>query len=100
MVGFPFWPVGVLIVVYLLWRAPVSTLRHVPTVRYKWYLPDFVNRMLYYPKAASMISQGYHKVRRLLGSIPLSPIDMHLHLSTRIVPFGFSQAMEKSSSCH
>ncbi|KAJ5795187.1 hypothetical protein N7457_001786 [Penicillium paradoxum] len=64
MAGFAFWPlVGVLVVVYLLWRAPASSLRQVPTVRYKWYLPDFLNRILYYPKAASMISRGYHKYK-------------------------------------
>ncbi|KAL2699321.1 hypothetical protein AAEP93_009296 [Penicillium crustosum] len=65
MTGLPFWPlVGVLVVVlYLLRRPPASSLRHVPTVRYNAYLPDFINRFIYYPKAASMISEGYEKYK-------------------------------------
>ncbi|KAG0155687.1 hypothetical protein PDIDSM_2860 [Penicillium digitatum] len=61
----PFWPlVGVLVVVlYLLRRPPASSLRHIPTVKYKTYLPDFINRLIYYSKAASMISEGYEKYK-------------------------------------
>lgn len=68
MTGLPFWPlVGVLVVVlYLLRRPPASSLRHVPTVKYNAYLPDFINRFIYYPKAASMISEGYEKARSIL----------------------------------
>lgn len=39
------------------------TIKNVPTVRYSRLLPDFVNRILYYPYAISMISDGYYKVR-------------------------------------
>lgn len=65
MAGLPFWPlVGVLVVVlYLLQRPPASSLRHIPTVKYNAYLPNFLNRLIYYPKAASMISEGYEKVQ-------------------------------------
>ncbi|KAK4868764.1 hypothetical protein LT330_006966 [Penicillium expansum] len=79
----PFWPlVGVLVVVfYLLQRPPASSLRHIPTVKYKAYLPDFINRLIYYPKAASMISEGYEKYKdspfRLLtgdGEVIILPV--------------------------
>ncbi|KAJ6131958.1 hypothetical protein N7471_007173 [Penicillium samsonianum] len=65
MAGLPFWPlVGVLVVVlYLLQRPPASSLRHIPTVKYNAYLPNFLNRLIYYPKAASMISEGYEKYK-------------------------------------
>ncbi|KUM57011.1 hypothetical protein ACN42_g10192 [Penicillium freii] len=65
MTSLPFWPlVGVLVVVlYLLRRPSASSLRHVPTVKYNVYLPDFINRLIYYPKAASMISEGYEKYK-------------------------------------
>lgn len=68
MAGLPFWPlIGVLaVVLYLLRRPPPSSLRHIPTVKYNAYLPDFINRLMYYPKAASMISEGYEKVRSIL----------------------------------
>jgi hypothetical protein len=68
MTGLPFWPlVGVLVVVlYLLRRPSVSSLKHIPTVKYNAYLPDFINRFIYYPKAASMISEGYEKVCTIL----------------------------------
>jgi cytochrome P450 monooxygenase len=58
------WPLlGVIVaVLYILRRARPSTLKHVPTVKYNPYLPDFINRIMYYPKAASMIKQGYEKV--------------------------------------
>ncbi|CAG8046793.1 unnamed protein product [Penicillium nalgiovense] len=61
----PFWPlVGVLVVVlYLLQRPPASSLGHIPTVKYNAYLPNFINRLIYYPKAASMISEGYQKYK-------------------------------------
>ena len=63
-----FWPLlGVLaVVLYLLQRPPASSLRHIPTVKYSAYLPNFINRLIYYPKAASMISEGYQKVRGIL----------------------------------
>ncbi|KGO43415.1 Cytochrome P450 [Penicillium expansum] len=79
----PFWPlVGVLVVVlYLLQRPPASSLRHIPTVKHKAYLPDFINRLIYYPKAASMISEGYEKYKdspfRLLtgdGEVIILPV--------------------------
>ncbi|KAI2695883.1 hypothetical protein CBS147332_9268 [Penicillium roqueforti] len=65
MAGLPFWPlIGVLaVVLYLLRRPPPSSLRHIPTVKYNAYLPDFINRLMYYPKAASMISEGYEKYK-------------------------------------
>ncbi|KAJ5803910.1 uncharacterized protein N7518_000213 [Penicillium psychrosexuale] len=65
MAGLPFWPlIGVLVVVlYLLRRPPPSSLRHIPTVKYNACLPDFINRLMYYPKAASMISEGYEKYK-------------------------------------
>ncbi|CAI7651850.1 unnamed protein product [Penicillium glandicola] len=83
MVDLPFWPlVGVLVVVlYLLQRPPASSFRHIPTIRYNAYLPDFVNRVIYYPKAASMITEAYKRYKdspfRLLtgdGEIIVLPV--------------------------
>jgi cytochrome P450 monooxygenase len=64
MAGSAFWPlVGVFVaVLYILRRAQPSTLKHIPTVTYNPYLPDFFNRIMYYPKAASIIKKGYEKV--------------------------------------
>ena len=97
MEGLVFWPIiGLLIVAYLV-RASAPTLQDIPTVKYHPYLPNFINRILYYPKAASMISQGYYKVC-MLGTVATQPL-LTLHLSTRIVPFACLRPMEKSSSC-
>ncbi|KAJ5981369.1 hypothetical protein N7522_013790 [Penicillium canescens] len=65
MAGSAFWPlVAVFVtVLYILRRAQPSTLKHIPTVRYNPYLPDFFNRIMYYPKAASMIKKGYEKYK-------------------------------------
>lgn len=57
-----FWPIIGLLVVLMLRRASGSSLKNVPTVKYHRFLPNVVNRILYYPKATSMISQGYYKV--------------------------------------
>ncbi|OQD88229.1 hypothetical protein PENANT_c004G01923 [Penicillium antarcticum] len=63
--GSAFWPLlGVFVaVLYVLQRAQPSALKHIPTVKYNPYLPDFINRIMYYPKAASMIKKGYHKYK-------------------------------------
>ncbi|KAJ5146395.1 uncharacterized protein N7515_000959 [Penicillium bovifimosum] len=65
MAGTAFWPlVGALIaLLYLLRRAPASSLSHIPTVKYYPYMPDFINRILYYSKAGSMIYRGYEKYK-------------------------------------
>ncbi|KAJ5575664.1 hypothetical protein N7535_002590 [Penicillium sp. DV-2018c] len=65
MAGTAFWPlVGLLLtVLYLLRRAPGSSLSHIPTVKYYPYMPDFINRIFYYSKAASMIQRGYEKYK-------------------------------------
>jgi cytochrome P450 monooxygenase len=62
-----FWPlVGVSVaVLFILRRAQPSTLKHIPTVKYNPYLPDFINRIMYYTKAASMIKKGYEKVHTI-----------------------------------
>jgi hypothetical protein len=95
-----FWPlIGVLVVVlYLLQRPPASSLRHIPTVKYNAYLPNFINRLIYYPKAASMISEGYQKVRSILEISRPALLTCSI-FSTRIVHFACSPAMEKSLSC-
>ncbi|KAJ5775183.1 uncharacterized protein N7511_000194 [Penicillium nucicola] len=65
MAGSASWPlVGVLVAVLFIWRrGQPSTLKHIPTVRYNRYLPDLINRVMYYPKAASMIKMGYDKFK-------------------------------------
>lgn len=53
--------IGVFLLHLLRLLAP-PTIKNVPTVRYSNWLPDFVNRTLYYPYAISMIEAGYYKV--------------------------------------
>jgi cytochrome P450 monooxygenase len=57
-----FWPIiGLLAVVYLM-QASAPALKGVPTVKFHRFLPNFINRILYYPKAASLIAKGYNQV--------------------------------------
>ncbi|KAJ5108616.1 hypothetical protein N7456_005291 [Penicillium angulare] len=59
-----FWPlVGVVLMFLMLHGKTNPRLKHIPIVRYSNYLPTFVNRILYYPRAASMIYWGYEKYR-------------------------------------
>lgn len=60
------WPliVALLLVVYLLQLAQSnSSLKHIPILKFNRYLPDFVNRLVYYPKAASLIYRGYNQYK-------------------------------------
>ncbi|KAJ5346025.1 hypothetical protein N7452_004029 [Penicillium brevicompactum] len=54
--------IGVFLIHLLRLLAP-PTIKNVPTVRYSNWLPDFVNRILYYPYAISMIEAGYYKYK-------------------------------------
>jgi len=56
--------VALLVVVYLLQRMPSnSSLKHIPILKFNHYFPDFVNRLIYYPKAASLIYRGYKQYK-------------------------------------
>lgn len=63
MAGLVLWPLlGVLFVYYLLRTKTHPDLKRIPYVKYNAYLPDILNRLIYYPKASSMIYRGYEKV--------------------------------------
>lgn len=63
MAGLVLWPLlGVLFAYYLLRMKTHPALKRIPYAKYNAYLPDIFNRLIYYPKAASMIYQGYEKV--------------------------------------
>jgi cytochrome P450 monooxygenase len=56
--------VALLLVIYLLQRAlSNSSLKHIPILKFNRYLPDFINRLIYYPKAASLIYRGYKQYK-------------------------------------
>ncbi|KAJ5573750.1 uncharacterized protein N7459_008177 [Penicillium hispanicum] len=58
------WPLlGVMFVVFLFLRKTDPRLKHIPIVRYSSYLPDIFNRLIFYPRASSMIYGGYEKYR-------------------------------------
>ncbi|KAJ5832013.1 hypothetical protein N7474_000324 [Penicillium riverlandense] len=60
------WPLtlALLLVVYLLQRAQSNaSLKHIPILKFNRYLPDLVNRLIYYPKAASLIYRGYKQYK-------------------------------------
>lgn len=57
------WPIlGVLLVLYLLRQKPDARLKQIPIIRYSGFLPDLINRLIFYFKAKSMIYGGYEKV--------------------------------------
>ena len=63
MAGSLLWPLlGIVLVVFLAFRKTNTGVGHIPIVRYSSYLPDFFNRLIFYPKASSMIYWGYLKV--------------------------------------
>lgn len=51
-----------LLLIYLFCRRPNTKLNHIPIVKFNAYLPDLINRLIYYPKACLMIQQGYEQV--------------------------------------
>lgn len=63
MAGFLVWPVAAVVLVYLLLRKKAHpAVKHIPYIKYNAWMPDVINRLLYYPKAADMIHRGYQKV--------------------------------------
>lgn len=69
---------ALLLSIWLLRRhsSSCSTLKHIPTVSYSPYLPAFINRLIYYPDAASLIYRGYKQVcttSTLSGRVMLTP---------------------------
>lgn len=52
---------GVLLI-YLFCRRPNTKLGHIPIVKFNRCLPNIINRLIYYPKAWSMIQWGYDQV--------------------------------------
>jgi cytochrome P450 monooxygenase len=51
-----------ILLIYLFCRRPNTKLNHIPIVKFNAYLPDLINRLIYYPKAWLMIQQGYEQV--------------------------------------
>ncbi|CAG8126631.1 unnamed protein product [Penicillium salamii] len=54
--------IGLLLIFLLQWSS-TPALKDVPTVKYHALLPDFLNRIFYYPNAIRMISEGYYKYK-------------------------------------
>ncbi|KAJ5182992.1 hypothetical protein N7492_000608 [Penicillium capsulatum] len=64
MPGLLVWPLlGATLVLFLLRTRPTARLKHIPIVRYYAYLPDIFNRIVFYPRAPSLIYRGYAKYR-------------------------------------
>ncbi|KAJ5323672.1 hypothetical protein N7476_002272 [Penicillium atrosanguineum] len=64
MAGSFVWPLlGVLFVYFCLQKRSHPALRRIPYVKYNAYMPDIFNRLIYYPKAKSMIYRGYEKYK-------------------------------------
>ncbi|KAJ5099680.1 hypothetical protein N7532_006681 [Penicillium argentinense] len=53
---------GAALLFFLFFRKWNSGLDHIPLVKYNSYLPDILNRIIYYPKAWLMIQRGYELV--------------------------------------
>lgn len=57
------WPFLVIFLLYILtWKRTNAGLKNIPILKYNRYLPDIVNRFIYYPKAWPMIQRGYEQV--------------------------------------
>jgi cytochrome P450 monooxygenase len=54
---------GVFLALYFSRQKPDARLKQIPIIRYSDYLPDLLNRFIFYPKAKSMIYPSYEKVR-------------------------------------
>lgn len=54
---------GAFLALYFLRQKPDARLKQIPIIRYSDYLPDLLNRFIFYPKAKSMIYSTYEKVR-------------------------------------
>ncbi|KAJ5735838.1 uncharacterized protein N7483_000963, partial [Penicillium malachiteum] len=64
MAGSLVWPfLGAVLVCLLLRRKTDHRLKHIPIVRYSKYLPDILNRIMFYSRAASLIDSGYERYR-------------------------------------
>ncbi|CAG8150494.1 unnamed protein product [Penicillium olsonii] len=72
-----FWSVLGLCLLFLMRWSSTPALKGVPTVKYHRLLPDFLNRIFYYPNAVSMINEGYYK--NALGDYT------HIILNTELV---------------
>ena len=68
MALWPFYLAFAVVFCYYLTR-PSEPL-YVPTVRYSRFLPDFINRILYYVTAPALIHRGYEKVHFLCAVCP------------------------------
>jgi hypothetical protein len=64
MAGLAVWlSLGVCLALYLLRQKPDARLKQIPIIRYSDFLPDLFNRLIFYPKAKSMIYWAYENVR-------------------------------------
>jgi hypothetical protein len=64
MAGLAVWlSLGALLALYLLRQKPDARLKQIPIIRYSDFLPDLLNRFIFYPKAKPMIYWGYENVR-------------------------------------
>ncbi|KAJ5947617.1 hypothetical protein N7466_000632 [Penicillium verhagenii] len=81
MAGSILWPLLGVLIYFFLRRSINPRLKHIPIVRYRWYVPDVLNRLIFYPRASSMIYRGYkeypHRPFRVLtgdGEIVVLPV--------------------------
>ncbi|KAJ6022189.1 hypothetical protein N7540_007693 [Penicillium herquei] len=76
MAGSLVWPLlGAVLVYFLLRRKTDDRLKHIPIVRYSNYLPDILNRIMFYPRAASLIDSGYERVSMLSAGLLKSVVE-------------------------
>ena len=87
---------GVFLALYCLRQKPDARLKQIPIIRYSDYLPDILNRFLFYPKAKSMIYSSYEKVRYCVYEELCGADVTH---SSRMFPSVCSLVMERLSFC-
>ncbi|CAG8940667.1 unnamed protein product [Penicillium salamii] len=90
--------IGLLLILLLRWPS-TPALKNIPTVKYHALLPDFLNRIFYYPNAIRMISEGYYKYkdrifRMLTGDGEVYILPMKYQKDLRRLP------LSKVSSLH
>lgn len=87
---------GAFLALYCLRQKPDARLKQIPIIRYSDYLPDLLNRFIFYPKAKSMIYSSYEKVRYCVHEGLCGTNVTH---SSRMIPSVCSLVMERLSFC-
>ncbi|OKP01050.1 Ent-kaurene oxidase [Penicillium subrubescens] len=96
MAGLAVWlSLGVFLALYLLRQKPDARLKQIPIIRYSDFLPDLFNRLIFYPKAKSMIYWAYENFkndpfRMLTGDgeivvLPIKYVEELKHLPPSII---------------